>query len=127
MKQDEYEYLRQLLRPLESDSFDQKLVDKDRLSDAVGHPNEDIRTASLYLMDQLMEVDEGSVEAILAPAIQDRRNPFRVRTAAQFLAHSRFRDTPKLVGLRPRLVERLPEIMDEETQRLITLITAQGR
>lgn len=126
MNQADYELLHQLLRPLEGNVFDQKLLDKERLSDAVGHPNEDVRTASLYLMAHLMVVDESAVADILFRSVHDR-NPVRVRTVAQFLAHSRFMSPALVLPLKSLLVEYLLDSRDEETVRLINSIQWEHR
>ncbi len=126
MNADDYKFLQQLLRPFEGNAFDPSFIDNTQLNVAVGHPNEDIRTASLYLMNNLVEVNEGAVENILGQAVHDG-NAFSVRTAAQFLAHCNPQRANRFFLLRVAILGRRREIMDEETQQLIDLMEQEDR
>jgi hypothetical protein len=119
MSQDDYEFLKLLLRPFEGDAFDSRLVDREQLSRAVGHPNEDIRTASLYLMDNFVEANWEAIAKILEESIHSG-DVLSVRTTAQFLAHCDPRWTNKFFYLQRELRQRSTQ--DDETQLLIEFI-----
>ncbi|MDN5753624.1 MAG: hypothetical protein L0H15_10150 [Nitrosospira sp.] len=116
MSQDDYEFLKLLLRPFEGEAFDPGLVDMEQLSRAVGHSNEDIRTASLYLMDNFVEVNWVAIAEILEKSIHSE-DVLSIRTTAQFLAYCDPRWTIKFFYLQIEL--RQQHTQDEETKRLL--------
>ncbi len=97
MNQEDYNFLIDLLQAYQEDELRVNLLDTRKLSAAMGRPEEDIRTAALYMMDEFVRTSHGEavdflrdihLNAIDMPKPQQPRR--LLQTIARFLDCSRF-------------------------------------
>ena len=111
--------IRKLERPVQEDEFVEELVENDIVYEAAMHPNEDVRTLCLYLIELLMQHNPERTFGILEVLIKSE-NTLSLQTCAQFLEHSDSREDKKLQHFSSMLIEKLHSLpRDEGTLFLI--------
>jgi hypothetical protein len=119
MDRQTFERLGRLLRCVEERRFRADLVDEHLLIQAGGDVDDDLRAAALYVLDLFMQTEEERAAEIVG-RWADSGRPLAVRSAAQFLGHSRLRETsPRLREWRSRLARRWAGAGDDETRAVV--------
>jgi len=115
------EFMRKLLGPVKPEGIALDPAAKKKyeplLISAMKHPDKDVRTACLYILDLLMVKDSALVKRVLEKTLQSKTR-LGLLNLAKFVVHSEHSSEARLRPFRAKLAKRT-EIHHEEFKRLL--------